>query len=86
MQKEKNVEQTKLESKIEIAANYLSGFVLAYLLYRFAVFPFEWMKNSPFIVTLLFTALSIGRSYAWRRFFATGLHQVVHRFVTSYLK
>lgn len=73
--------QTKLESNIEIFFNYLSGFVIAYLTYEFAVLPNQWLRESPFLVISLFTGVSVVRSYVWRRFFNAGLHKVVHSFI-----
>lgn len=72
--------QTKLESRIEIFLNYLSGFIIAYLVYKYIVMP-TWLLTSPFWTTGLFTVVSIVRSYYWRRFFATDLHKAVHRIV-----
>ncbi|MEW8139480.1 MAG: hypothetical protein AB2761_20650 [Candidatus Thiodiazotropha endolucinida] len=76
--------QTKIESIVEVVFNYLSGFIFAYLVYAFIVIPTPWLKESAFWVTLLFTVASMIRSYLWRRFFNAGLHKVVHRLVTSW--
>lgn len=76
--------QTKIESMVEMFFNYLSGFILAYLVYAVIVIPTPWLKDSAFWVTMLFTVLSVIRSYLWRRFFNAGLHKVVQRLVTSW--
>jgi hypothetical protein len=76
--------QSKLESRIEVACNYASGFLLAYLIYSLVVFPNEWLKNQPFLLTSLFTSASIIRSYYWRRFFNAELHKWVHTAITQF--
>ena len=78
--------QTKLESAIEVFFNYLSGFIIAYAVYAFIVMPNPWLRTSPFLVTMIFTLVSVIRSYLWRRFFNAGLHKVVHKIVTKYYK
>lgn len=78
--------QTKLESAIEVFFNYASGFFIAYLTYAFIVMPNPWLKNSPFLVTMLFTAVSVLRTFLWRRFFNAGLHKVVHKLITEIFK
>lgn len=80
------INQTKLESKIEIFFNYLSGFILSYLIYTFVIIPSPVLKNSAFWVTTIFTVTSVYRSYLWRRFFNAGLHRVVHKILTNILK
>lgn len=75
--------QTKLESWIEVFFNYLTGFLIAYTVYAMLVIPTAWLKESPFWVTTLFTLVSVIRSYLWRRFFNAGLHSVVHRLVKT---
>jgi hypothetical protein len=66
---------------IEVGANYVSGFIVAYLVYRFIVMPNPWLAGKPFTVTLIFTVVSVARSYIWRRFFNAELHLLVHKFV-----
>ena len=78
--------QTKLESIIEVFCNYASGFIVAYLTYAFIVMPNPWLKDSPFLVTMLFAVVSVIRSFLWRRFFNAGLHKAVHKIVTKYYK
>jgi len=73
--------QTKLESWIEIFFNYLSGFIIAYLTYDLLIMPSPVLKNSPLMVTTIFTVISIVRSYVWRRFFNRGLHKVIHNLI-----
>ena len=63
--------QTKLQSLIESLLNTASGFIISLLLYHYVVTPMDlpdtW--NSSILVTLMFTVVSIVRSYFWRRLF-----------------
>jgi hypothetical protein len=80
------MEQTKLESKIESTANIASGFIISYFVW-IAVISLSGGKQSvpdPFLLTCIFTVTSWIRSYYWRRFFATGVHKAVHKFVAEY--
>lgn len=82
-------EQSKLESRIEIGANYVSGFLLAWLTWTLLVLgPLTWgwiVVENGFAITMVFTVVSIIRSYYWRRFFARGFHKVVHEFIGGVL-
>jgi len=75
--------QSKLESAIEVFFNYASGFLIAYLTYAHIVMPNLGLKDSPFLVTMLFTIVSIIRTFFWRRFFNAGLHKVTNKLVTG---
>lgn len=77
--------QTKLESLIEVFFNYLSGFLLAWAVYAWIIIPNDELKNSAFTATCIFTTVSILRTYFWRRFFNAGLHKLVHRVLTQLL-
>jgi membrane protein implicated in regulation of membrane protease activity len=74
--------QTKLESLLESILNIGSGFIISLLVWAFIVVP-VW--NLPvnmtqnFIITGLFTVISVIRSYIWRRFFNAGLHNLIHK-------
>ena len=76
--------QSKLESTIEIFFNYLSGFLMAWATYAFIVLPTPWLRESAFWTTSLFTIISIARSYFWRRFFNARLHMIVHQIIKSF--
>ena len=82
--------QSKLESRIEIFVNYVSGFIIAYLSWQVLAYgPMTWGWfdiYDSFIITSIFTVISMIRSYAWRRFFAVGLHKVVKKFVARWFK
>jgi len=81
-------DQSKLESRIEVTVNYLSGFLLAWVTFTWVVTPLvefgviRW--DNAFAITMIFTVVSILRTYFWRRFFATNLHMVVHKFVKDF--
>lgn len=73
------MKQSKLESAVEIALNTASGFVLSWACYEYIVIPYmHHMVAEALWATILFTVISLVRSYVWRRFFATDLHKVVH--------
>ena len=80
------MKQSRLESVLEITANYVSGFIVAYLVYEYVVLPFPALLHSAFWVTVLFTIVSVARSYIWRRFFNARLHILVHRAVRAFIK
>lgn len=83
-------EQSVLESRIEVTANYVSGFLLAWLTMTWVVTPLvtfgvmHW--DNAFAITTIFTVVSILRSYYWRRFFAKDLHKVVHNIIKGYFQ
>jgi len=79
------MKQSRLESMLEITANYTSGFVIAWATYAYIVLPIPWLMRSPFWVTVLFTVISIARSYYWRRFFEAGFHKIAHRIAKDLL-
>jgi hypothetical protein len=79
--------QTKLESGIESVVNQITGIATAFVVWRYVVIPLWGIDDPGFInnigITLTFTAVSILRSYLWRRFFNAGLHKAVHGFITK---
>lgn len=77
--------QTRFESMVEITANYVSGFALAYLVYDFWVLPYPELAGSAFWVTTLFTVVSVVRTYVWRRFFNAQLHTLTHSFIKRFI-
>lgn len=82
--------QSKVESRVEVTANYLSGFLLAWFTMTWVVTPLVTLGvmhwDNAFAVTTIFTVVSILRSYYWRRFFAKNLHKVVHNIIKGYFK
>lgn len=81
------MEQTKLVSMIEVGCNYLSGFILAFVVWQtlayFLGIPMPLSRN--LFITTIFTVVSVIRSYVWRRFFNRGLHLFVARMVKKVL-
>ena len=81
------MEQSKLESAVETFVQYAIGFNLAWLTWTLLYHgPIAWGWLHPsngFIITCVFTLVSMSRSYVVRRFFATGLHKVVHTLVKN---
>lgn len=76
--------QSALESFLEAAANTLSGFFLAYLTWLFVI-PKAWMiqtAGNAFKCTLVFTVVSLLRSFVWRRFFEQDIHKKIHLMVS----
>jgi hypothetical protein len=63
--------QTRIQSLVETVANYVVGFALAWMMnkyvLRFLGFPVS--NGQATYLTFLFTAVSVIRSYAVRRFF-----------------
>jgi ABC-type sulfate transport system permease subunit len=63
--------QTRTQSAIEIAVNYVIGFILAWFINRYVL---RWMgypikSGQTTVITLLFTVASVIRSYGLRRLF-----------------
>lgn len=77
--------QTRIESVIEKTVDMLTGIVLAWLAYKYYVFP-RVTELTPMQVVLIFTFISFFRGLAWRRFFNRGLHKVVHQMVTEFIR
>ena len=79
------MKQSKRESLVESLFNQFTGVLTAFLVWRFIIIPI-WNFPDPGItqnitITLIFTVVSILRSYVWRRFFNAGLHKIVHQYV-----
>lgn len=71
--------QSKKESIIEGLANQLSGFVIAWFVsaYLLPLYGFQVTGRQSFEITLIFTIVSLIRSYVWRRYFN---HRIVKRY------
>ena len=82
------MEQSKTESLIESLVNQFTGIVTAFLVWRFIIIPLYGIPDPGFLqnvsITLVFTFVSVLRSYLWRRFFNGGLHKIVHRFIVNF--
>ena len=72
------MEQSKLESLVEVCLNVGMGFVVSYSVgpIWFAYLGLDYDPISNLVVTLGFTVLAIGRGYAVRRWFNNRLHTV----------
>lgn len=71
--------QTRRGSLIEACLNTASGFLVSLLVWTFIVVP-VWnlpvTQSENLAITALFTAVSVARSYVWRRIFN---HQIIQR-------
>jgi len=64
--------QSRLSSMIEVGLNYLSGFLIAWAVWQWVAIPLFHIRSSEgsgIGVVMLFTCVSVARSYAWRRIF-----------------
>jgi hypothetical protein len=75
------VTQTRLGSFYEACMNILIGFTINYFanLLIFPLFGFHISHGANFVMGLLYTAISLVRSYAIRRWFNARLHRVAQR-------
>ena len=80
--------QSRIESSIEVSVNIFSGFILSYLTWLYII-PIFWSEHTSsyttaFGIVIIFTIVSIIRSYLWRRFFENELHKLVHKYIKLY--
>lgn len=62
--------QSKKMSMLETICNVGSGFIIAWLVTIYLLpFMFQAFLGWEFWVTVLYTVISLGRTYIWRRFF-----------------
>jgi hypothetical protein len=76
--------QSKLVSAVEVTLNVGSGFVTAFLVWQLIanpLFGYEVTYAQNFVLTSIFTGVSLVRGYLWRRFFARGLHVTVANWI-----
>lgn len=76
--------QSKLESLIEASLNTASGFVVSLFVWQFIAAPLfgyhvTWKDN--FLLTALFTVVSVMRSYIWRRLFNRKFYKAIVRWI-----
>jgi hypothetical protein len=77
------MQQTKLESLLEVCLNVAIGWVVA-LITQLIVFPkygFNPTFGEQFGISVIFTVVSIVRGYIIRRWFNAGIHKLVAQFV-----
>jgi hypothetical protein len=74
--------QSRLGSLIEALINVMIGFWINYLanLLIFPLFGFHISLSDNFIMGLIYTAISIARSYVIRRWFNARIHAAAQRF------
>lgn len=70
--------QTRLESLVEVLINILIGFTINWVanMTVLPLFGFHVTGAQAFHIGLIFTVISVARSYAVRRWFNAGLHKV----------
>jgi hypothetical protein len=75
--------QTKLESLTEVIINVIIGWIIGLLtqLLVFPIFDIHISFGDQFWISVVFTVVSIVRSYAIRRWFNAGIHKVVVKFI-----
>lgn len=63
--------QTRTQSALEMAANYASAYVIAFVANCIVLPMLGYPVNlkDAGIITFIFTCISIARSYIWRRIF-----------------
>ena len=79
--------QTKLESLAEVIINVIIGWGIG-LLTQLAVFPIFDIHvtfSDQFWISVVFTVVSIVRSYAIRRWFNAGIHKVTVKFIRRFV-
>ena len=79
------MDQTKLESLAEVIINVAIGWVIA-LLTQLVVFPMFGINvtvGEQLSISVIFTAVSIARSYVIRRWFNAGIHRLAVNFIRN---
>lgn len=66
--------QTRIMSLLEASANTMSGFALSWVagLFIYPLFGASFTVAQNTGISLIYTAISLGRSYCWRRLFNRG--------------
>jgi len=78
--------QSKLESLAEIGVNIVIGWIvgLTAQVFFFPLIGIQASLSQNFISSIIFTVISIIRSYAIRRWFNAGIHKFVVNFVRKW--
>jgi hypothetical protein len=73
------MDQSKLESLAEVGVNIVIGWIvgLTAQVFFFPLIGIEATLSQNFISSIIFTIISIVRSYAVRRWFNAGIHKLV---------
>ena len=63
--------QSKLQSLLEALANTATGYIISVItqVYLFPLFGIHLPLHTNMLIVAIFTAISIVRSYLWRRLF-----------------
>ena len=79
MERNTNMNQSKLESLLESVVNVLIGYFVALLsqLIVFPMFGIDVPITTNLIIGFWFTLVSLVRSYVIRRWFNAGLHRLI---------
>lgn len=79
--------QTKLESLAEVIINVIIGWVIGLLtqLVVFPIFGIHVSFSDQFWISVVFTFVSIVRSYAIRRWFNAGIHKLAVQFIRKFV-
>lgn len=75
--------QTRLESLAEVIINVIIGWIvgLTTQLVVFPIFNIHVTFSDQFWISVVFTFVSIVRSYAIRRWFNAGIHKLAAQFI-----
>ena len=79
--------QTKLESLAEVIINVVIGWFIG-LLTQLLIFPpfgIHVTLSDQFWISMVFTVVSIVRSYIIRRWFNAGIHKVTAKFIRRFV-
>ena len=82
----RRMNQTKLESLAEVGVNVIIGWFigLATQVFFFPIIGIAATLSQNFISSIIFTVISIIRSYVIRRWFNAGIHNFVVGLVRKY--
>ncbi len=82
--------QSKIESLIEVGMNIGSGLFLSALIIQPLLFPYYGIVTNTtqnIAMASIFTIVSVVRGYIWRRLFNDGsLHKKIHYVVSKIIK
>jgi hypothetical protein len=77
--------QTRLGSFIEAIINVVIGFVINFTanMFVFPLFGFQITPGTNFVLGMIYTVISVVRSYAVRRWFNARLHKLASAVASS---
>jgi uncharacterized protein YacL len=79
--------QTRLESLVEVIIGVIIGWIIGLLtqLLAFPLFGINVSFADQFLLSVIFTIVSIIRGYAIRRWFNAGIHKLVANSIKKFL-